>query len=496
MRIELLVIASCALGCTSNGGDEASGGGGGKADDGGPSVAQCNVAVFGVEDPGPLEPLWAQNYAGSGLLRDSLLTPAERAVRVTIANSSESTPSPEFRALYPDAIWGRVDPDSIGDSHSHNTTALVLGPFASSMLPGADGQIVNLQPGVDIETNQGGGCGDPSSSRTLRFGSAGNSAIAEHATTYAQCLWVGSVDPLGYASDFSSGQPGTHLVATYADLSIRAMHDDVFGGTSAASPVAAGIGAHLRKAAPELDADTIIEILRKTADVPRADDPRRARVGAGRLNLVRALAATRAVRDGGVTAGAIDDAFLASLAVETVRYADVRALATDCEAYADGVRELYTAALLEPEAERAAKRELAAFYRAHGVMVSALFFERAAPDDVGLVAVARAMFGDRDLAADRRGVALAMLARAGVYDTSQLLAIGMDAAEHPFISIRALRLVGMQSGTTEAMCRRMVEIASALDVEDEAQVLTTAQVWSEAGEPLISACEALGISWE
>jgi hypothetical protein len=499
MRVFLSSLLTLAVtSCTTTGNDPSVGGVGGKADDGGPAVARCNMQVFGVDDPGPLEPLWAQNYVGSGMLRDTLLTEAERAVPVTIANTSEDVPSPAFRALYPDADWGPVRSDDEGNSHSHNTFALVLGPFASSILPLGDGRIDQRRDQVvDISTNQGGGCSEPESPRELAFGAAGNSATAVGTESFARCLFVGAADPLGYASDYSSGRPVANLVATYSDLSILAQDHELFGGTSAAAPVAAGVGAHVRKVAPDLSPDEVMQILRLTAEPPRADDPRAERNGAGRLDLPRAIALARKVRDGAVTLADVDDAVIASLAVAGPAYADVRALAgDDCGAYADGVRDLYTAALLEPPSRHDAKRELAAFYRAHGVILSALYFERAAHDDAGLIAASRAIFANRALPVDRRGVALVALARAGVLDQAQLLAIGDDPDEDKFVALRALRIVGMQGGTTEAVCRRVVDLAVGVDRYDDAHVMVPALLWSEGGEPLVSECEALGITWE
>src|SRR5688572_1891861 len=99
MKPMMLVILA-AIGCGASGVDDDLGPGG-KGDGLGDGVVQCNEALFGVRDPGALHPLWAQDYVGSGLLRDRLLTAAERAVPVEIANTSENAPSPAFRALYP-----------------------------------------------------------------------------------------------------------------------------------------------------------------------------------------------------------------------------------------------------------------------------------------------------------------------------------------------------------------------------------------------------------
>jgi uncharacterized repeat protein (TIGR01451 family) len=101
--------------------------------------------------------------------------------------------------------------------------------------------------------------------------------------------------------DFLAPSSGSRLTTpiTTTDITGEEGYDDTnytvfFGGTSAASPLAAGIAGLILSAAPELTAEEVRQLLRETADKigPEAYlDGRNDRYGYGRVNAHRALAA-------------------------------------------------------------------------------------------------------------------------------------------------------------------------------------------------------------
>jgi hypothetical protein len=223
----------------------------------------CRKEIFGTNTPRYLEPLWAQDFMGSGFSRDFILTEQEKSTPLTMAITGEDSPTLEFRSHYPSADWPIQAPEAEDMwLHAYHTTSLLVGPWLHSMFPASLAHL-SFGKGVDtrISTNQSGGCSSSSPLTDMQFASAGNSATKVRETSYPNCLWVGSLSPLSEKSFFSSVGPSDSTIFSYSDDFLTAYKGKNFGGTSGASPVAAGAAAFALKANPSLTSTQLKRIV-------------------------------------------------------------------------------------------------------------------------------------------------------------------------------------------------------------------------------------------
>ena len=457
-----------------------------------------NERLFGTPTPGRLDPLWAQDFVGAGLLRDFTLAADELARPVTINNTSEDVPPKSFRDLYPGATWpaSNGDDDSRkANSHALATTALVLGHWPSSIL--RDGRLdfrADDGPG-DISTNQSGGVPPAddthASPLTLYFGSAGNDwTVVEDSPAIENSLSVGSTDALGFCSDFTTKCTGGDVVAACSDNGLIAMDDMPFGGTSGASPIAAGVAATVHKVHPDLSVLALKRLLIMTADPPRTDDPNGDRLGHGTVNLQKAVAVARHLRNSGANVDTLSADTVKDILHEhmtRLTYAQAATKLSRPADYAAAVRELYRNALLEPPGETRAKGELAKFYLAHGIVLSAHRWLGTAPSDPALCKELQAIIKDPTSARHLKTLALRALHLGGKLGQQELEAIALDPCADPLIAGTAAKMIALDGKPSEQVCARMDELrAKTSNPRNDQEMMVAAFFGSALGEPLLS----------
>jgi hypothetical protein len=109
---------------------------------------------------------------------------------------------------------------------------------------------------------------------------------------------------------------------------------------SGAAPIAGGAAALIHKVNPALGPQGILDVLAMTAQPGRADDPEKARLGAGRINLPRAVAFARALRERHVPVRDADVSELVKVS-SAPRYEEMAREAETCAEYQRGVESIY-----------------------------------------------------------------------------------------------------------------------------------------------------------
>ena len=475
----------------------------------------CNVEIFGTNDPKYLEPNWAQNAVGSGFLKPALLSEEELSHKVTVSVTGESGTTQKFRNVYgSNADWGSkpVTKEDNRDLHTEATMSLVTGPWSKSVGPKNNVllQTVKYKNGEplsfgDISTNQSAGCWEQTKAHknTAFFGSAGNdwtrAKFREDDFYDDNCIYVTSVDPLGFASDFTSySGKKSATIAAYSDSLQQVMDGEEFGGTSGASPATAGAAIFVAKANPKLSASEIISVLRVTATEPRKDGSHQERLGSGLVNIPRAVALARALKDrsikdiNGLDVGSIDKMIpLNNPKFHT--FDNLRKKSDSCEDYLQNIRVVMRAAMLFPAAPSKAKSILADFYFFHGLSISAHRTLKTPISDPKLHSELRRILDDKEASTSLKAFAISSLTRAKKISSKELRD-HIYKNSPPGLILAAAKSLAFQGLLTKKDCDRVNEVGNKIAYEN-ATHMEVASWGSEINEPVAAECRKFGKTW-
>jgi hypothetical protein len=468
--------------------------------------ASCSSLLFGEAEPRWLEANWAQSAIGSGLLRDSLLTPEEKRVPIKVTMTGESGTTADFRERYRSTATWRNSVSSQRDFHTEATISLLTGPWDLSVISSADSTFLEKRPSdpySKVSTNQSAGCSEDAGAnpKTLFLGSAGNDwtqTTGEGLDFHANCLWVTSSDALGYASDFTSW-PGRkdRVISAPSDSLLKVMDGEAFGGTSGAAPMAGAASAFLLKAYPELSSKDAATILRLTATSARRDDPHGIRLGSGTVNIPRALAVARHLKSHPeLKASDLNRSSAWALIPRTslafASYQALRQSSSSCQDYKAKIQRLMLAAHLEPEGQMRAKRQLADFYLAHGLGLSAHRILKTPASDPALVEIWRGIQNDRRASDSLKSAALQGLTRAGKISHAELRGF-LGYWDNPFVAMTAAKQLAFSGVLTKQDCKKINRLGRRhIDSRDH----MIAAAWgSDIAEPVMTQCRAFGPIW-
>jgi subtilisin family serine protease len=210
--------------------------------------------------------------------------------------------------IYPTAVMRSYDA-SLGDGRRLPSADITAGILAAAR---AGRSVINLSLGSSQPDSAIAGAID----EAVRLGSlvvaaSGNSGEEGNPPSYPaenrHVFTVAATDQTDAPASFSSQSPWVDIAAPGVDIPVATALDDSYApesGTSFSSPIVAGAAAWLWTVRPDLDADQVAEILRRSArDVatPGYDTA----TGWGILDMAAALVAPTPLRD---TAEPNDDA--------------------------------------------------------------------------------------------------------------------------------------------------------------------------------------------
>jgi hypothetical protein len=365
----------------------------------------CNLQLFDEEKPELLSKFWAQEMVGTAIFtRDHLITDKEMENELTYS-AAESMIEKFYLAHGDNIVFEsekskkyRIDPGKYNGHGDAGISFLGTHNNKSTIAPTKNTTIyasINMNIS-DIAYDSG------SFARgKINFVASGNNFKNPRCTSEVEGrsrnytlkksnIFVSSLGPNGIASSFSDPSFSNSFITAPADFLITTHHDTLFGGTSAAAPVAAGVAGWLVKVLPDFDEDTLINIVLSSAiDVEGKSYD--CRTGWGMISAPRIIKVGRLVKEGKIKLTEsirqnqyIIQEFLDNEKVNyKVNYKEKLKEINNCKDYLNLVRNIFFNYHYRPY-DLDSKNNLKDFYLVHNLEVNATAYDTNKENEVEL----------------------------------------------------------------------------------------------------------------